>query len=210
MHPQYEMVHEICRVSGCESPATKRGWCGKHYYRWRSYGDPTRRTKYDPNEIIVRGDACYIGLYNMSGKLVSRTVIDAEDLPKVHGRKWGLGGDGYPRTGAKGPKLHQVILGCRGVDHIDGDKLNNRKANLRPCNQTQNLANARVGRNTSGLRGVSRQKNAWVAQISASGKNHYLGRFRDKNQAALAYNEAALQLFGPFARLNAVTTTEVA
>ncbi|MCL5883768.1 MAG: HNH endonuclease [Deltaproteobacteria bacterium] len=210
MNPQCVVDRGKCSVSGCESIATRKGWCGKHYYRWRTYGDPTRRTKYDPNEISIVGDACHIGLYNMRGELVSRAVIDVEDLSKVRGRKWGLGGDGYPRTGAKGPKLHQVIMGCRGVDHIDGDKLNNRKVNLRPCNQTQNLANARVGRNISGLRGVSWQKNAWVAQISAFGKRHYLGRFSDRNQAALAYNEAATRLFGPFARLNPMTTTEVA
>ena len=170
MKPQYIVIHEKCSVSGCESTAIRKGWCGKHYFRWRRYGDPTIRTKYDPNEIIIIGDACHIGLYNMRGELVSRAVIDIEDLPKVQGRKWELGGDGYPRTGAKGPKLHQVILGRRGVDHIDGDKLNNRKGNLRPCNQSQNSANARMGKNnTSGFRGVTWYKNAWVAQVGSFG-----------------------------------------
>jgi len=211
MNPQYVTIHRKCTVSGCESPCRGRGLCGKHYYRWRCYGDPARRTRYDPNGIILVGDACHILLYNIRGELVSRTVIDIEDLPKVQDRKWGLGGDGYPRTGAKGPKLHQVILGCRGVDHIDGDKLNNRKENLRPCNQTQNLANARLRKsNTSGFRGVGWQRGAWVAQIKAFQKNYYLGRFTEITQAALAYNEAALRLFGPFARLNHITTSEAA
>ncbi len=211
MNPQHVVAGAKCTVPGCGSPARKRSWCGKHYYRWRTYGDPNRRTKYDSNDFILHGATCSIGLYNMSGDLVAWTVIDAEDLPKVQGRKWGLGGDRYPRTGAKGPKLHQVILGCRGVDHVDGDKLNNRKSNLRPCSQAENMANVGIRRNnTSGFRGVSWQRGAWVAQISVSGQHHYLGRFRTKNEAALAYNEAARRMFGPFARLNPVATTEAA
>lgn len=93
------------------------------------------------------------------------------------------------------------------VDHINGDGLDNRKCNLRVCNRAQNGGNSKLrSNNKSGYRGVSRYKNTlWQVHISAGGAaKRYLGVFKDIKEAAKAYNIAALEYFGEFARLNKI------
>lgn len=86
------------------------------------------------------------------------------------------------------------------VDHINRDKDDNRITNLRLATQSQNNANQGMYcTNTSGFKGVTRLRYAWQAQIQVNGKNHYLGSFRSKEDAARAYLEAAKLHFGEFA-----------
>ena len=104
---------------------------------------------------------------------------------------------------------HRVILGApKGmmVDHINGDTLDNRRANLRLCSRTQNNWNRRMDRtNRSGFKGVSwcRQTKRWKAQISVSGHKRGLGYFEDKLDAARAYDAAANEDHPGFALTNA-------
>lgn len=89
------------------------------------------------------------------------------------------------------------------IDHIDGDRDNNRIANLRACTNSQNSANSRIrSDNSSGLKGVSWDctKKKWVAQIRCHGKSFHLGRFKSKIDASVAYSSAAVRFFGKFAR----------
>jgi len=113
----------------------------------------------------------------------------------------------------RGPRLvymHVEILGHRGVDHINGDGLDNRRANLRPATQSQNTQNARKrahhkGRPTSSrFKGVSfhRVTGKWCAYFCRRGRVVHLGLFPSERQAALAYNAAALAEYGAFARPN--------
>jgi hypothetical protein len=93
------------------------------------------------------------------------------------------------------------------LDHINGNKLDNRIENLRKCNQTQNTANSKIrSDNKSGYRGVVWHKatNKWQAQTMLKGKRIHIGLFNSKDEAALAYNYKAEELFGPFARFNTV------
>lgn len=92
-----------------------------------------------------------------------------------------------------------------GIDHVNGDATDNRIANLRLANQTQNNGNKRVSKNNkSGLKGTHREKKngRWVAQIMCQGKNYHLGRFGSAEAAHKAYCDAADRLFGEFARYN--------
>ena len=102
--------------------------------------------------------------------------------------------------------MHQVVLPPRKgfvVDHINGEKLDNRRENLRYANLGQNQHNRRkLCTNTSGFKGVHWHKGKWEAAIVKDNKKVYLGRFISKELAALAYNEAAKELHGEFARLN--------
>lgn len=90
------------------------------------------------------------------------------------------------------------------IDHINGDRTDNRLCNLREVTQSQNNANsARRKDSTSGVKGVyfSRQKNKWAARIKPSGsKRVHLGFFADRNEAANAYAKAAAEHFGQYAR----------
>ncbi len=92
------------------------------------------------------------------------------------------------------------------VDHIDGDTINDKWPNLRECTTSQNAANRRVisALNQSGYKGVSFHclSGKWHASLKVNGKSCNLGYFDRKENAALAYNFAAYEAFGEFARLN--------
>ena len=89
------------------------------------------------------------------------------------------------------------------VDHKNGDPLDNRRNNLRICNRSLNNANkGKQINNTSGYKGVTWHAGKWKAQIKINRKNKYLGRFANKEDAAKAYDSAAREAFGEFARTN--------
>lgn len=108
--------------------------------------------------------------------------------------------------------IHQIIfvrmLGrelVKGeiVDHIDRDGLNNRRENLRLATRSENGRNQKCrSDNTSGYKGVHWHKGTrkWIAQIRLNGKAKHLGLFKTPEEAHVAYQEAAKELFGEFAR----------
>jgi hypothetical protein len=87
------------------------------------------------------------------------------------------------------------------IDHINGDKADNRIANLREATNGQNKANSKVHKSSkSGIKGVSRNGNGWVAYVCFNKKNHYLGYFKTADEAREAYAAGANRYFGEFAR----------
>lgn len=93
------------------------------------------------------------------------------------------------------------------IDHINGDKLDNRRSNLRICTKGQNNCNTFLRKdNKSGYKGVSQIKlkhsTKWLASIRDNGKKCYLGYFSTPSEAAMAYNRVARTLQGEYARLN--------
>lgn len=102
--------------------------------------------------------------------------------------------------------LHRFILGDDApplIDHKDNDGLNCTRENLRAATMSENQHNSGP-RTPNGFKGVSWHKKAkkWVAQICKDGKRVHLGLFDDEVQAAKAYDRAAVELHGQFARLN--------
>lgn len=104
--------------------------------------------------------------------------------------------------------LHREIMGVGfgsgvEVDHINGNSLDCRRANLRVATRTQQGQNARrPDHNTSGYKGVASSRGRWRAFIKLDQRQRHLGCFRTRAEAARAYDAAALELFGEFARLN--------
>lgn len=91
------------------------------------------------------------------------------------------------------------------IDHINGDKADNRLENLRLASRSQNARNRKANRSsTSKYLGVSwsDRYRKWVAQITCGGKNIYLGRYLHEIDAANAYDAAAMKIDGEFSRLN--------
>jgi len=111
--------------------------------------------------------------------------------------------------------MHRVLMqpgpGLE-IDHIDGDGLNNRRTNLRVVTRSQNQKNMRHHRDSlNPYKGIHRDKarQVWVGTIWVAPHNIYLGGFAEPKDAALAYDEAALRYYGPFALVN-FPRTEVA
>ena len=137
-------------------------------------------------------------------------IIDDDDYDTISPYAWYLSGhtgETYVVTHLLG-RLHRVLLGTDApmVDHWNGNHLDNRKINLRPCASSQNQHNGRRprGLRTSKFKGVhlhaANQK--WIAQIMIEKEKVYLGSFNTQEQAAQAYDQKALDVFGKFALLN--------
>src|SRR5688572_10043263 len=142
-------------------------------------------------------------------------IVDAADFGRVNQYKWHYNSHGYAyryagggRKNTKRQSMHEFIYGkpeCL-IDHRDGSGLNNRRDNLRAADKSLNAANSKTrSDNTSGYRCVYESKEGnFYSQITVRGKTFNLGTFVNKKLAALAYNEAAKENFGEFARLNDV------
>lgn len=145
-----------------------------------------------------------------------RILVDDADFEALNAYTWCLDGKGYARRAEpirpQNPKqrivyMHRQIL-ClvpgdgKQVDHINGNPLDNRRANLRVCTQTENKRNrgAQIN-NNSGFKGVSfhKQRRKWAAQVTADGKQKYLGLFETPQLAHEMYCLAADMLHGEFA-----------
>lgn len=119
----------------------------------------------------------------------------------------------YKECKRTGLYIHQLILpsidGLR-VDHIDGNGLNNQRSNLRLVTHKQNMWNASIARsnNTSGIKGVyqplrmKKYSKSWVARITVDYQDIHLGNFATKEEAARAYDKAAIHFYGEYARPN--------
>ena len=141
-------------------------------------------------------------------------LIDDEDYKYIKQYHWILRGGNYPaRTFYKNNKqytilMHREIMNAgpkEFIDHINRNTLDNRKQNLRFCNKSKNAMNCKVHKhNTSGYKGVSFLKsiNKWRAYIVINNKQIHLGCYLKKEDAALAYNKAAIKYFKEFASLN--------
>lgn len=138
-------------------------------------------------------------------------TVDANDAWLVRYYRWYRDSAGYlvafPAQFAGGAlKLHRLILGVAPreiVDHIDGDRSNNSRGNLRICTIAQNALNKpKPKNNTSGYKGVEwcAAKGVWTARIAAGGKRKRIGVYPTREAAALAYAKAARELHGEFVR----------
>lgn len=139
-------------------------------------------------------------------------LLDREDEHLFGECNWYISPQGYVTSGGntnllfKDLLLHRVVLGAKKgqfVDHINGNKLDNRRQNLRLCNQSQNGANTKMRKNnTSGYKGVTwiTTANKWKAQIMINRKMYNLGLFGAPEEANLAYKTRALLEWGEFAK----------
>jgi HNH endonuclease len=154
-------------------------------------------------------DLCDIDLTN--GRA---TVVSAEDFDLVSRWSWFASKGSHTwyavrKEGSREVAMHRVIMGVTDpeihVDHIDGNGLNNQRSNLRIATRAQNQHNRGLSRNNkSGRKGVHRHTGGrWRAGIRVNRRQIDLGLFDDLEAAAAAYDAAALEYYGEFARTNA-------
>lgn len=162
--------------------------------------------------ITVKGNIAFVPL---SRGAVA--IIDAESVPLVASYNWRIQSAGpnhvYAGRSVKHAGrqtihlMHRVIADADAgevVDHINGDRLDNRKENLRVCSQSENLCNrGKQSNNRSGFKGVYlHAPGRWRARIMFKGKLKELGLFDSPSDAHKAYVAAARALHGEFTRVS--------
>lgn len=158
-----------------------------------------------------------IPLRNKRQEIVALAEIDAQDHERVSAFRWHLDSKGYARTSfvvaskRRCVWMHRLILGDgvgKVIDHINRNRLDNRRSNLRHSTRSQNSANKKVDMpKTSVYKGVvSSPRTSGAKRYRASlvkeGKMVFSATYLYEDEAALAYDQAALLHFGEFARTN--------
>lgn len=158
-----------------------------------------------PSSIVIKtADPAVAVLVLPSG---ARALIDAVDADWVASYRWRLSPQGYVNRhspsnhGAEASALHRAITQAPAgmdVDHISGDTLDNRRANLRVTTHAENMQNRRrANRNSqTGIRGVTlfRRTGRYSAQVHVQGRRHHLGYFATAEDAARAVARARAEL----------------
>jgi hypothetical protein len=138
-------------------------------------------------------------------------MIDTEDYEKLAKYNWMCHGR-YARRVEKGQTIHmhRLLMNCPNgfeVDHINRNRLDNRKSNLRIVTRQQNMCNkASYAESSSKYKGVSwhSKDRLWHAQIRVNHKINFIGAYEKEEVAAAAYNYNAQIYFGTYAVLNDV------
>lgn len=138
----------------------------------------------------------HVAIYGRAG-VVAHALVDAEDMPLASRYRWYLM-KGYVGTSSlsfrerRTVRLHRLIMGVVGappnvlVDHINGDRLDNRKGNLRLTDARTNPQNVRAHNSHSSHRGVTRVGAKWRASCMVDGQSYHIGLFAEEEEAALA------------------------
>lgn len=191
----------ICKVEWCDEKVKSNGYCGRHYQQMRKWGK-VKRCRGDKNEIIKYNNYAEIILYDIDYNEKARAIIDLDDVEKCSLYKWVIRTDGYVSTkfNGKGIKLHRFIANTpKGMhtDHINRNKLDNRKSNLKICSQKENNKNKNTYKNNNtGKRGVELKENRYVVYLTYNGVKHYIGSFGDFNEAVKVREKAEIQYHG--------------
>ena len=154
------------------------------------------------------------------GRSGKHAIVDAQDFEALTSLAcWHVNSQGYARRSftramrcgeVKLPFLmHRIVMGALGeqeVDHVNGNRLDNPRCNLRFATYAQNRMNIPKfhGKFASRFKGVTwhKQHQKWYACISINKTSKFLGLFAQEEDAARAYDIAAIEHFGEFARIN--------
>lgn len=181
----------MCKVEWCNNKPNRsgKGYCRTHYDQIRKHGEVlNKRTRSNPNDIIIHEGYAEMILRDMYGNETARAKLDTEDIETAKKYKWSLHSNGYVRClhAGKTKYLHRIVMGAidkEEIDHINLDKLDNRKDNLRKCEHHQNCFNRK-----SEYRGIVKVKNRrltkpYCARIAVKGETIHLGYFKTYEEA---------------------------
>lgn len=152
------------------------------------------------NEIKVLGDYAEVILRNRQREIVAITLIDAKDVEKVSLYAWSYNKtNGYVQNTrsyheGKGRYLHQFVFGVKqgfDIDHINEDKLDNQKNNLRHLTRSQNKLNVKKNKGVC----WDKSRNKWMAYIKIGSVKKHLGRFETYEEAIETREKAKKAVF---------------
>lgn len=204
------MTEDEAKTKWCPMFRVSNAGAGGSQYSTTSFETKTNRNFISQPQCLASGCMAYRWELDAVGMLGDGQVFVADmvdnDLIKEGGWWW----DGrYVKTG--NGYLHRIIAireygylpEGMFVDHIDGDPLNLRRGNLRVVTPQQNAANAAPRGGASQYRGVYKARSGrWAAQIAKEGIRQSLGTYDTEQEAAAAYDAAAKEMHGEYARLN--------
>jgi AP2 domain. len=157
--------------------------------------------------VPVGRDGLYALVDDQDYELVSSFAWFVMRRPRgvIYARRQFISTDGRKRE----QRMHSLITGWPEVDHANLDGLDNRRSNLRRATHGQNVANRRkltTRTCASKYKGVTwdRKHNKWAVQLWVGGARIWGGRFTEELDAAIAYDNLAIECFGEYARLNLV------
>jgi hypothetical protein len=193
-----------CSVKGCGRRVAAKGLCEKHYRRNKKHGSPFSLKKKTPKQksITTSGNIAYIEL--TKGKYAK---IDISDVDIIKKYSWQYSSSGYAvHKGETSILMHRYIIGSKNeqeVDHINQDKLDNRRENLRICTHSENLSNRKkFNGSLTKYKGIYRRGDKFCAKIQKNNKVTHLGTFNTEEEAAKAYNIASESIYGKFSSPN--------
>jgi hypothetical protein len=193
---------KTCKI--CNNKHCARGYCKKHYYQLYNHGKLLQRTRFDPNEFVqVSKNVTEVIMYDKNCKETARAIVDTDMVPEIKKHKWYLATAGYAVTDTeKKMFLHHFVIGHPEkpyeVDHINRNRLDNRKVNLRFVTSTQNNINMGLScKNTSGYKGIGwcKKNQKWRVRIKIHRNEIHLGYFANKNDAIAARKQAEDKYF---------------
>ncbi len=184
-----------CRLNGGE------WYCNLHWQRMNHHGTTERQPRKSRNTFIKNGNTVMIRMkHNLTA------IVDASDVDMVKQHSWCVDPRGYVVSNISGNAypLHRYLLNPPTglhVDHINGNRLDNRRSNLRICTGKENARNKGMGKNNkTGHVGVELlQSGKYLAKIMVDRKSIHLGRFDNIEDAVSARLEAEAKYFGEFA-----------
>lgn len=161
---------KVCMI--CNKDNYVKGYCRKHYLQIYMHGKILKRTIYDPNKFIEQNNNFIIITYDKKGNENGQIIIDKEDKEFLSKYKWCIA-NGYPQTmiNRKPKKMHQLLIeknNGKVCDHINRNRLDNRKGNLRLVSPTINNLNKKT-KNIS----YHKQLGYWRIYCTRNGKYLY-------------------------------------
>lgn len=153
----------MCKVEWCNNKPIWNGYCRKHYDQIRKYGNTTNeRTNGSRNEYVscILNDYAKLNILDKEGNIITTAIIDKEDIDKLSKYSFRYDKGNYIKCCDKGKTkyLHRIVMNYNGkleIDHINRNKLDNRKSNLRIVDRKTN-ANNITRKETNGIYKVNR------------------------------------------------------
>lgn len=189
-----------CSVEKCNNPVFCKGYCAKHYAQIKHHGAITN-TIYDKNEIIEYDNYAEIIVKDKQGTIKGKAIIDLDDVNKCKRFKWGMYNNGYFYGNVNKTlriRLHRYIMNIPAyngdiiVDHIDRNRANNRKNNLRIVDHIENNRNKENHNSNNDIKYdyrhifLDKRHNLYYGRFEYKGKKYSCGGYNTQFAAHIA------------------------